>query len=573
MKKVDLLLDEPCPELLCGICSDILEDPMQVHCPEDHMFCSKCITCHVEQQSSCPICTMPLDRNTFQVSKFVTRQVGRLRVKCAYSDAGCPWQGLLSDQHISECEYQPCTCPNADKGCNVTNLHKSNMQQHLTSCLYQTMTCPNNMPLCQPFLLLDLSKHEHQCQSYTCPYANEGCPFIGTLTQVNIHCEGYCGRLHQKVNQLEEEVQRLNKLIQDVTIGLNIKLPSTPETALQEDESKKQQLQQPQQQQQQQQVDTSMDEMALFHQMFNSDPFGALDLSATTPTAMDQNTPNHQEDDNASMMDLGSVLPDINFLDLNQPGAHVTSPPSHSSSSASNFHNNNNNNITLNNNNNNNDDELPVDFNSIFETATSPQPLQFVPPVHVPKRTSNGKKIRYSKNVRLAHNALRIARQRTASNNNPSNDAILNNLDIAKKQMNNGNQITFKNFQDVAHFLNTDAMPPPSNTTATNTTSNKKSAKAAVSASTSCSTSTTTTTTTTTTTATNTNTSTTAAAAAAGKPAPKKEKKKNTTVSSPQYTDPTVSSPPPSANAPKRRPMFILASSYLSNYNSNNEKV
>ncbi|KAF1804279.1 hypothetical protein FB192DRAFT_1457383 [Mucor lusitanicus] len=552
MKKVDLLLDEPCPELLCGICSDILEDPMQVHCPEDHMFCSKCITCHVEQQSNCPICTTPLDKNTFQVSKFVTRQVGRLRIKCAYADTGCPWQGLLSDQHISECEYQPCTCPNADKGCNATNLNKSNMQHHLESCLYQTMTCPNNMPLCQPFLLLDLSKHENQCQSYTCPYANEGCPFIGTLTQVNIHCEGYCGRLHQKVNQLEEEVKRLNKLIQDVTIGLNIKLPSTPETALQEDESKKQQ------QQQQQQADTSMDEMALFHQMFNSDPFGALDLSATTPTAMDQNTPNHHEDDNTSMMDFGSVLPDINFLDLNQSGAHVTSPPPHSSSSASNFHSNNsNNNTTLNNNNNN----QQVDFNSIFETATSPQPLQFVPPVNVPKRTSNGKKIRYSKNVRLAHNALRIARQRTASNNNPSNDAILNNLDIAKQQMNSGSQITFKNFQDVAHFLNTDAMPPPSSNTSTITTSNKKPAK--VSSSTSS------TTTATTNTTTNTNTSNTATA----KPTAKKEKKKNTTVSSPQYTDPTVSSPPPSANAPKRRPMFILASSYLSNYNSNNEKV
>ncbi|KAL7332190.1 hypothetical protein PS15p_204269 [Mucor circinelloides] len=550
MKKVDLLLDEPCPELLCGICSDILEDPMQVHCPEDHMFCSKCITCHVEQQSNCPICTTPLDKNTFQVSKFVTRQVGRLRIKCAYSENGCPWQGLLSDQHISECEYQPCTCPNADKGCNVTNLNKSSMQHHLESCLYQTMTCPNNMPLCQPFLLLDLSKHENECQSYTCPYANEGCPFIGTLTQANIHCEGYCGRLHQKVNQLEEEVKRLNKLIQDVTIGLNIKLPSTPETALQEDESKKQQ---------QQQADTSMDEMALFHQMFNSDPFGALDLSATTPTAMDQNTPNNHEDDSTSMMDLGSVLPDINFLDLNQSATNVTSPPPHSSSSASNFHNSNN--ITLSTNN------QQMDFNSILETATSPQPLQFVPPVNVPKRTSNGKKIRYSKNVRLAHNALRIARQRTASNSNPSNDAILNNLDIAKQQMSNNKQITFKNIQDVTHFLNTDAITP------TNTPT-KKPAKAAASSSTSSTTATTTTTTTTTTTAISATATTNTPNTATTKPTIKKEKKKNNTVSSPHYMDSTASSPPPSANAPKRRPMFILASSYLSNYNSNNnEKV
>lgn len=415
------------------------------------------------------------------------------------------------------------------------------MQHHLDTCLYQTITCPNNMPLCQPFLLLNITKHENQCQSYTCPYANEGCPFIGTLTQVNIHCDGYCGRLHQKVNQLEEEVKRLNKLIQDVTIGLNIKLPSTPETTLQEDESKKQQLQK---------ADTSMDEMALFHQMFNSDPFGALDLSATTPNATDQNTPNNNDDDNASMMDLSSVLPDINFLDLNQPNPNATasSPPSTSTI------NNNNNLNNLNTPNNIQDDSQQVDFNSIFETASSPQPLQFVPPVNVPKRTSNGKKIRYSKNVRLAHNALRIARQRTASSN-PSNDAILNNLDIAKQQMNNNNQITFKNLQDVTYFLNADTTTDALTTTTTSNKKSNKSSTAAASTSTSTATSSTTTTT--------------------AKTIAKKEKKKNTstTVSSPQYMDSTVSSPP-STNTPKRRPMFILASSYLSNYNSNNnEKV
>lgn len=391
------------------------------------------------------------------------------------------------------------------------------MQQHMETCLYQIIPCPNNMPMCQPFLRKDLAKHENECQSYSCPYASEGCPYTATLTQVRMHCEGYCGRLHKKVQDLEMECKRLNSLIHDFTVGLNIKLPSTPENNMQEDQQ--QQLQQSQQQSQQQ-ADTSMDEMALFHQMFNSDPFGALDLNDTKSTPV--NTPN-------SMMDLSTVLPDMSFLDSN-----------------SNSNSNNNNNSNSN-----------TSFNSLFETATSPQPLQFIPPVNVPKRTSNGKKIRYSKNVRLAHSALRIARQRTASNNNattfsshhnPSNDAILNNLDIAKQK----SLISFKNIDDVTQFLNGDLNKPSSSSPLnTNTkalpappTTAIKKEKKRNNSTTSIST-----------------TSTTNITAAT-----KSIQPHESSSSSPQIE--SVSSPPSSNAAPKRRPMFILASSYLSNYNS-----
>ncbi|KAG2203032.1 hypothetical protein INT47_013248 [Mucor saturninus] len=419
-KKINLLLDEPCPELLCGVCTDVLEDPIQVHCPEDHMFCSKCIHSHVEYgQATCPLCFTMLDKSTFQLSKFVTRQIGRLRIQCAYSENGCPWQGLFSDNHISECEYKPCRCPNADNGCTATDITHGEMQHHMDVCLYQEINCPNNMPLCVAFLRKDLPRHENECQSYTCPYATEGCTYVGSLTHVRTHCDAYCGRLHKQITDLELECKRLNGLIGDFSLGLNMKLPSTPEDK---------------------QHDTSMDEMALFHQMFNSDPFGALDLN----------------DKQTDVVDLNG-LPDLSFLDNS--------------------------------------------VSSIFDTASSPQPLEFIPPVNVPKRTSNGKKIRYSKNVRLAHSALRIARQRTATTN-PSNDAILNNLDIAKQK----NQITFKNMDDVTHFLNTE-------------------------------------------------------------PA-KKNKKDQPSTPPPPPPQPQPQSQSQQGLVPKRRPMFILASSYLSNYNT-----
>ncbi|ORE02316.1 hypothetical protein BCV72DRAFT_252539 [Rhizopus microsporus var. microsporus] len=148
-----------------------------------------------------------------------------------------------------------------------------------------------------------------------------------------------------------------------------------------------------------------------------------------------------------------------------------------------------------------------LNLNSNIFDAPSPQPLEFIPPTTVPKRTSNGKKIRYSKNVRLAHSALRMARERTANVNNPTNDAILNNLNIAKQK---NNQLTFKHVTDVNKFINTDE------------------AKST-----------------------------------------KKEKKKSTNIKSAE--SPKPDSPlSPSQNSSKRRPMFILASSYLSNYNTSN---
>ncbi|CEG65059.1 hypothetical protein RMATCC62417_01927 [Rhizopus microsporus] len=476
LRQIDLLIGEPCPELLCGICQDVLDEPIQVHCPEDHLFCSKCIQKHIETENTCPLCFTAIDKTSFQLSKFAQRQISRLRIQCPNHINGCPWQGLRGDSHIEHCEYVLCPCPNTENGCTEKNLLKINMKRHIDECPYQQMTCPNNMPLCQPFLRKDLGKHESECQSYTCPYAHEGCPFIGTLNQAKAHCEGYCGRLHKTVDDLTEEVKRLNKIIQDISFGLSVNMPSTPENCGNQKDNGPTVTKKEDQ-------DTSMNEMALFHEMFNSDLFEPLDLNNDESQGTSNNTNNslqmsssqttsattmqqtEQEQASTEMMDISS-LDFLNSLSVD--------------------------NLNLNSN--------------IFD-APSPQPLEFIPPTTVPKRTSNGKKIRYSKNVRLAHSALRMARERTANVNNPTNDAILNNLNIAKQK---NNQLTFKHVTDVNKFINNDE------------------AKST-----------------------------------------KKEKKKPTNIKSAE--SPKPDSPlSPSQNSSKRRPMFILASSYLSNYNTSN---
>ncbi|KAI8982346.1 hypothetical protein BDF20DRAFT_866435 [Mycotypha africana] len=587
-KKVDLLIGEPCPELLCGICSDVLEDPLQVHCPEDHMFCKNCIESHIKQQPTCPLCMTNLDSKSFQLSKFAQRQISRLRIKCLYADNGCTWTGLFSDNHQSECKFKPIRCPNADKGCTEINLTEFNKDEHIKNCLYQLITCPNQMPLCQPFLLKDLAKHENECQSYACPYSNEGCTFIGTQTQANMHCEQYCGRLHKRIHTLEEEVKRLNKLIQDFTVGFSLNLPQTPDTTSKERSTTIVN----------QEDDTTMAEINLLSQMFNADPFGPL---TSSPTATISNTTtnnnmtvsdtndNTMADINTPMMDITTCLTDMGFLDSSGSTSNTTlqlAPTATTNNTNTNANTmNSNSTATMLTNRNvpaittagtttplalpNMPAPSPAvstkDSDITLEDAASPPALEFVPPLNAPKRASNGKRIRYSKNVKLAHNALRIARQRTTAtgthNNdaiqNPSNDAILNNLNIAKQQKKN--QITFKHMNDVlskeAHNHNISMMNSTHNDNSRNTTKS-------------------------TTVSTSGNSSTT------NNLTSKKERKKSSASNittpantalpaqsmSPQPTTPSSPGTTPNntnATTPKRKPMFILASSYLSNYSSN----
>ncbi|CAO3678096.1 unnamed protein product [Rhizopus stolonifer] len=431
---------------------------------KNHLFCNKCIQKHLETESSCPLCFTSLDKSSFQLSKFAQRQISRLRVSCPYYTNGCSWQGLIADCHVEKCGYAPMVCPNTTSGCTESMLSSVNIKQHIEQCPYQQLTCPNNMPLCQPFLRKDLKIHENECQSYPCPYAHEGCPFISTANKVRIHCDGYCGRLHKSIDDLTNEVKRLNKIIEDASLGVQIKMPSTPDNLVQENSVKMEE-----------DKDTSMNEMALFHEMFNSNLFGSLDLNNTV-----QNTdylmtspptqPPEQEQPVANMMDLSS----LDFLNT---------------LSTDSFKMNRN----------------PTD-------APSPQPLEFIPPKTVPKRTTNGKKIRYSKNVRLAHSALRMARERTASAAT-SDDTILDNLNVSKEK---SNQLVFKHTTNVNKLIKNDEAKP------------------------------------------------------------KKEKRKasiNTkSAESPKHDPPAVSpSSQPNGSGPKRRPMFILASSYLTNYSANNQ--
>ncbi|KAI8147822.1 hypothetical protein BJV82DRAFT_574999 [Fennellomyces sp. T-0311] len=456
-----------------------------------------------------------LDPTLFQPSKFVQRQVGRLRVRCIYHEAGCPWQGFFSDPHSEQCGFGMQECPN--EGCKE-RLSRMDLQQH--ECPYELLTCPNLMPLCKPFYRKDKDAHEKSCRSYPCHYAMAGCPFIGTLEDVNAHCDVYCGKLHQRIKDLEAECERLKKCVVEGKQPESISEPAD---------------------------DEDMGGIQLLEQMLsgNSD-YLSLGLLNDKQDATDSKPPPAEQQQQQQQ----------------QPQQEPPPPP------------------------------LGLFNADLMDLSDCLPPISFdKPAVAAPKRSSNGQIIRYSRNVRLAHRTLRMARQqqqqqqqnRYMSDEYPFEN-LLEDLDVAVKPVPPDNASTtpmnaatpasvssqqedlanllaqqslsspqhspfaFNSLEDVTKYLSELAPPQqeekpasPAYTTpvAQSPLRNSTSAKTTKSSSTSNRT--------------------------PRKPDVKKDKKPVPPSS------PTNAASPPT-DGPKKRPMFVLASTYLANYGNNKQQ-
>ncbi|KAI9320601.1 hypothetical protein BX666DRAFT_1909487 [Dichotomocladium elegans] len=530
IKNIDLL-DEPFPDLICGVCQDILEDPVQVHCPEDHIFCKKCISNYMQQNTTCPVCLTSLEQSKFQPSKFVQRQIGRLRVRCPYHASGCTWQGFFADDHPKQCGYEICVCPNAQRGC-IEQVHRLDLEQHCAQCPFELLTCPNHVPLCEPFLRKDKEIHEKTCRSYPCHYAKEGCLFVGTLNEVDTHCNAYCGKIHQRIKDLEEECKRLKTIVASYgndTKPMEIQPENKPQMA-------------------------GLDDMELLQQVLEDDNYlGLLSNSVASTTSAS----------NSANSGLTTVtVPSTVVADQTPPPPPPpppTPPPPQPSLQSS-----------------------ATDLMDISDCFTNP--TNGYSPISIPKRASNGKIIRYSKNVRLAHNARRMARQQQAKGYHDVNpfEALLEELDIKSpsspasllsppratstsltsdnstganvaSQSGSNNLFPF-NLDDVTKFLSDFPESVQTDDTKTNNIpfqhyqtplSKQQQTQPAHPPQSS---------------------------SQSYKPVEKKKPSSSASAKSPQPPPPSPSNhhSPSNPNTPKRRQMFVLASSYLCNYGNNN---
>ncbi|XP_056371125.1 E3 ubiquitin-protein ligase NRDP1 [Oenanthe melanoleuca] len=108
-------------DLICPICSGVLEEPVQApHC--EHAFCNACITQWFSQQQTCPV-----DRSVVTVAhlrpvpRIMRNMLSKLQISCDNAVFGCTAVVRLDNltAHLSDCEHnpkRPVTCEQGYQG-------------------------------------------------------------------------------------------------------------------------------------------------------------------------------------------------------------------------------------------------------------------------------------------------------------------------------------------------------------------------------------------------------------------------------------------------------------------------
>ena len=124
----------------CPICQDVLKDPVQCH--NEHYFCKACITQHLKNSKTCPVCMQKVTEETLnKPSRIVTNYLDGLIINCDHSERGCTELIELGrlETHIRVCKYQPVTCPN-EECAKIMNL--ADLEQHKSEvCEYRQVYC------------------------------------------------------------------------------------------------------------------------------------------------------------------------------------------------------------------------------------------------------------------------------------------------------------------------------------------------------------------------------------------------------------------------------------------------
>ena len=198
-------------ELKCGICLELVSDPVQTSC--GHLFCGECI----EGIQECPV-----DREIFTTTPdlFNNRRVRNFKVKCPNRKGGCQWQGNLGD--IDNHTAADCDCDQLvvcyNDGC-LAKIERRHLVEHMYhECPQRVYNCPfcdeedtylsvttTHFTVCDNFLLpcparcgerqlvrKDMAKHlSTDCPNelVPCTYAIAGCQQIVKRKDLQKHLQ------------------------------------------------------------------------------------------------------------------------------------------------------------------------------------------------------------------------------------------------------------------------------------------------------------------------------------------------------------------------------------------------
>jgi len=108
-------------ELICSICSGVLEEPLQAPICE-HAFCAACIQEWINHQPTCPVDRMNITAAQLKpVPRILKNLLARLTINCTNAEFGCIVHVKLDclNQHLADCEHNPKKPVDCEQGCGL----------------------------------------------------------------------------------------------------------------------------------------------------------------------------------------------------------------------------------------------------------------------------------------------------------------------------------------------------------------------------------------------------------------------------------------------------------------------
>jgi len=118
-------------ELICPICSGVLEEPLQA--PQcEHAFCAACINEWLTRQPTCPVDRNQITPNQLKpVPRILRNLLARLYINCDNASHGCTALVKLDllPGHLQECEFNPKKPVECTQGCGLV-VPKDELKDH-----------------------------------------------------------------------------------------------------------------------------------------------------------------------------------------------------------------------------------------------------------------------------------------------------------------------------------------------------------------------------------------------------------------------------------------------------------
>lgn len=150
---------EPDKDLVCCICTGILDDPVETRCR--HVYCRECLETWNRTRPVCPTCREVVHpRDVRAVNPVLKNIIGKQMINCNYKTNGCEEKTTIDllGSHLEGCKYKLEECTN--HGCTVQTL-RGEAVEHARVCPKRLVSCQRGCDL----VMTQDDSEDHNCLS------------------------------------------------------------------------------------------------------------------------------------------------------------------------------------------------------------------------------------------------------------------------------------------------------------------------------------------------------------------------------------------------------------------------